>query len=237
MKIQSDIGTTENSVGNWSLSEEDYEAICKTKAGKLPDPKSSHIKKTPFLEAIKSGLSKVTESMLPLFQRIKGAKEKISFYTYSDTCDDTRQIWENYKNIFRTVNQVHSLQHYLGAQVLQHILITNKGIPVSAFSQRIKDQEPIRQFEGKLERIREEMRHVSDRVQSGVVSEEKFEKEKRYWINAFETKEQKLIVARFLDYLEDSGEFTIKAKNRVAVRQHRKLESELMGLHTVGDDK
>jgi len=233
MKIQSDIGNTENTVGNWSLSEEEYENICKASRGKLPNPKSSHIKNTPFIECIRVGLNKVTESMLPLFQRIKGPKAKVSFYAYEDTCGDIHQIWENYKNIFKTVNQVHALSHYLGMQVLQHIFITNKGIPVSAFSQRIKDQEPIRQFEGKLERIKEELILVSNRVQTGVISTEKWEKEVKYWLNSFENKEEKAIVGRFLDYLEETGEFTFKAKNRVAVQKHRKWEKEAKGIHGV----
>lgn len=232
MKIKSEIDN-ETSVGNWNLTEEDYENICKTSQGKLPDPKSSHIKKTPFIEAIRSGLNKVTEAMLPLFQRIKGPKSKVTFYVYEDTCGDVQQIWENYKNIFKSSNQIHALAHYLGTQVLQHVLIVNKGIPVSAFSQRIKDQEPIRQFEGKLERIREELVHVSNRVQTGVVTEEKFESEKRYWIDSFDSKEQKLIVARFIDYLEESGEFTFKAKNRVTVQRHRRWEKEVKGIHEV----
>jgi hypothetical protein len=231
MKIKSNINE-ETGIGDWSLTEEEYEVIVAKSRKSLPNPKSSHIKSTPFIDAIKSGLNKVTESMLPLFQRIKGSREKVSFYTYADVCDDTRQIWENYKHIFRTTNQVHSLQHYLGAQVLQYILIVNKGIPCP-FSQRIKDQEPVRNFEGKLERIREELKHVSDRVQSKLIDEEKLEKEKRYWMNSFEDNDQKIIVAKFIDYLDSIGEFSGKAASRVASQKFRKLEAEARGIKEV----
>lgn len=225
--IQGEIG-----IGDWSLTDEDYDVIVKRETGSLPEPKSSHIKTTPFIEAIKSGLNKITESMIPLFQRIKGSREKVSFYTYSDICDDTRQIWENYKHIFRTVNQVHSIEHYLGTQVLQYILIVHKGIP-SPFSQRIKDQEPIRNFEGKLERIKEELSHSSNRLHAKLIDEEKFEKEKRYWMNSFDSKDQRIIVAKFIDYLDETGEFSNKAGNRVSSAKHRKLEMEARGIKEV----
>jgi hypothetical protein len=231
MKAKSNING-EIGVGNWNLTEEEYDSIVAKSRNLLPNPKSSHIKPTPFIDAIKTGLNKVTEAMLPLFQRIKGAREKVSFYTYSDVCDDTRQIWENYKHIFRTVNQVHSIEHYLGAQVLQYILIVNKGIP-SPFSQRIKDQEPVRNFEGKLERIKEELMHVSNRLHARLIDEEKFEKEKRYWMNSFESKDQQIIVAKFIDYLEETGEFSAKAISRASSQKHRKLEAEARGIKEV----
>ena len=182
-------------------------------------PKSDHIKETKLIQRIKSGLDKVTEDDIKIFNFGDGARQKIQFTQYPTICQNNRQIFDT-TGIFKTMSQVDSLAHKVGSEILQYLFIVRKGIELSRRSRRFKEREDERNFRGLLYLMEKDLKDLCDHLNKKIINPTKLEKEIEALIEDFETESEREIAASFADDFVNSGEIE-RSRNRLAVEDVR----------------
>lgn len=169
---------------------------------------------------------------LPQLRYVRGSKAKFSITTFQEINDLCQEIFEKNKSFFRFRVQVDLLAHYIGTKILEHLYVTNRGLPKNKLAQLLEEREKQFAIWDRMKTVKEIFASLCEKRIEGFVSEDEFEAEIGDYIATFDTEIDRMKMAQIVDILLERKAME-KAKDRTRKRFERTQEAKEKGIKAV----
>jgi hypothetical protein len=196
-----------------------------------PNPNSSHFKDPLWHIKHAQAIMDTDPALYPMLYGMKGQKKGISLHPFESVVADLHQVFDCNRNVFKTITQVFNVAFHRGARDMLFQYIVARKINISPMTKYYQDHEREFEEEAEIARALDAIREETDKLNKGVIDEEKFLDREEQIIALFRTKKQQNLVKNAIKNLLENGEIK-KSAHRLDMERKRR-EAKAKKIHAV----